>query len=304
MSAAAVACDDPRWIAAWNEVLPSYALTTEEARAWHGARPGAWLLAADGRAGACVMLEHGLPEGVAFASVFVAPDVRGAGRGSSLLSAIRAEALGLGADALRAFVHLDEDDDGTGAADLRWARSRGFEETGRQTILARDLAEAGVPAGEPPGGIEITTWAERPDLAPALHAIACEAIPDIPGEEDTVLPGFEEWLRDDMSGPTDRPDGVLIALARHEPVGYAKFHLPGARPGVAVHDLTAVRREWRGRGVAGALKRAQIRWATERGYAQLEASNEERNAPIRALNTRYGYRPSASLVRLQGPVRT
>jgi GNAT superfamily N-acetyltransferase len=71
-----------------------------------------------------------------------------------------------------------------------------------------------------------------------------------------------------------------------------------------MHDLTAVRREWRGRGVARVLKRAQIAWAIERGYERLETANEERNAPIRALNERFGYRPAATLVRLQGPVAT
>jgi GNAT superfamily N-acetyltransferase len=148
------------------------------------------------------------------------------------------------------------------------------------------------------------TWAERPDLAPQLHEIACEALPDIPGEEDAVVPGLEEWLAEDMSGLNDRPEGVIVALADGVAVGYAKFHLPQARPGVAVHDLTAVRRAWRGRGVAGVLKRAQLAWAAERGYHRLETGNEERNAPIRALNARLGYRPAADFVRLHGPVAT
>ena len=37
-----------------------------------------------------------------------------------------------------------------------------------------------------------------------------------------------------MSGPNDRPEAVLVALADGVAVGYAKFHLPLARPGVAV----------------------------------------------------------------------
>jgi GNAT superfamily N-acetyltransferase len=119
-----------------------------------------------------------------------------------------------------------------------------------------------------------------------------------------VVPELDEWLAEDMSGPNDRPEGVLVALDGDLAVGYAKFHLPQARPGVAVHDLTAVRRDWRGRGVAGVLKRAQLEWAAERGYTRLETGNEERNAPIRALNARLGYRPTASFVRLHGPVAT
>jgi GNAT superfamily N-acetyltransferase len=73
-------------------------------------------------------------------------------------------------------------------------------------------------------------------------------------------------------------------------VGYAKFSLTEARPKVADHDMTAVRRAWRGRGIARALKCAQIAWAKRSGFERLETSNEARNHPIRRLNDQLGYR--------------
>ena len=54
--------------------------------------------------------------------------------------------------------------------------------------------------------------------------------------------------------------------------------------------MTGVKRAWRGRGIAGALKRAQIAWAKEQGYERLATTNELRNEPIRRLNARLGYR--------------
>jgi len=48
-------------------------------------------------------------------------------------------------------------------------------------------------------------------------------------------------------------------------------------------------RAFRGRGIAGALKRAEIAWAKREGYEKLETSNEVRNEPIRRLNERHGY---------------
>ena len=74
----------------------------------------------------------------------------------------------------------------------------------------------------------------------------------------------------DMQGSGDRPEATFIALAGDEVVGYAKFSLGDARPTVAFHDMTGVKRSWRGRGIAAALKRAEIAWAKENGYTRLE----------------------------------
>ena len=68
------------------------------------------------------------------------------------------------------------------------------------------------------------------------------------------------------------------------------------------HDLTAVRRSWRGRGVARALKHTQLAWAKERGYRRLRTANEERNEPIRRLSAELGYRPIPGRIVLDGPI--
>ena len=95
------------------------------------------------------------------------------------------------------------------------------------------------------------------------------------------------------AGHIDRPEAAFVALAGDEVVGYAKLSLSNEWTGTAWHDLTGVKRAWRGRGIASALKRTQIRWAKKQGYLRLTTMNEERNAPIRRLNERYGYRPRA-----------
>lgn len=62
-----------------------------------------------------------------------------------------------------------------------------------------------------------------------------------------------------------------------------------------------MRRDRRGRGIAGALKRAQIAKAIEAGYERLYTESEERNVPMRTLNERLGYEPLSALVVLRGP---
>ena len=114
--------------------------------------------------------------------------------------------------------------------------------------------------------------------------VTLEAEPDIPGSEHDLVKPFEDWLAHDMQGPGDRPEATFVAVAGDEVIGYAKFSLTSAQPTTAHHDLTGVKRSWRGRGVARALKATQIAWAKAHGYQELRTTNEERNAPIRRLN--------------------
>jgi GNAT superfamily N-acetyltransferase len=105
-----------------------------------------------------------------------------------------------------------------------------------------------------------------------------------------------------MGGSSDRPEATFIAVRGDEVVGYAKLHLSEARPAVAVLDLTGVKRAWRGRGVARALKAAEIAWAKRHGYERLETANELRNAPIRHLNETFGFEPIPGRALLRGPL--
>jgi GNAT superfamily N-acetyltransferase len=102
-----------------------------------------------------------------------------------------------------------------------------------------------------------------------------------------------------MSGISDKPEWTFLAVADEEVVGYSKWSLTEAQPYNAHHDLTAVKRAWRGRGIAGALKSAQLRWAKEKGYTRAFTLNEERNEPIRRLNERFGYTPAGGRIHLR-----
>jgi GNAT superfamily N-acetyltransferase len=114
------------------------------------------------------------------------------------------------------------------------------------------------------------------------------------------MESFEQWLAMDMQGAGDRPEATFVALAGDEVVAYAKLALSRARPAIAIHDITGVKRAWRGRGIAGALKAAEIAWAKANGIERLETQNEERNEPIRRLNQRHGYVVEPGSVTVRG----
>lgn len=290
------------WVAVHNAVSRT-PVSDSEVRAYSealGANGDTHVLARAGGQGVGAAFAALEPEqrsrGATLAWVGVRPEARGGGIGSALLGAVSGWSRQAGVEALEG--HVAEDD----AASLAWAGRRAFAEIGREYWLALDLGDVEPPPADPPTGIRIVTLAARPELVRRVYEVACEAYPDIPGHEEEEMESFDDWLAHDLSGPNDDPEGIFVALAGAEVVGYSKFHLPQARPGVAVHDVTGVLRAWRGRGVAGALKRAQISWAKERGYQRLETWNEVRNLPIRKLNERLGYRPAPGQVLLRGPL--
>jgi GNAT superfamily N-acetyltransferase len=288
-----------RWIATAKAALDE-ADTVEGYLDWkRQARETIWLLAShEGRDVGTAIGVGGWhsPEGVARAEIRVVAGARGGGVGSALLTELSGWARPLGYRELTAPVKEDD------PASLAWAERRGFVEVGRNSLLVLDLTAIETPRVEAPDGVEIVSWAERPGTERAMYEVAREAYPDVPGEDDAVVAPFEEWLSMDMQGAGDRPEATFLALAEGEVVAYAKLSLSRARPEVAMHDMTGVRRAWRGRGVARALKAAEIAWAKESGYERLETQNEERNEPIRRLNERFGYVVTPGTVTVRGPI--
>ena len=57
-------------------------------------------------------------------------------------------------------------------------------------------------------------------------------------------------------------------------IGYSSLMLTPGSHDPAWYDMTAVRRAWRGRGVAVALKQATIGWAIGRGLDALDTGND------------------------------
>ena len=95
---------------------------------------------------------------------------------------------------------------------------------------------------------------------------------------------------------------MAVDDATGDAVAYASLlFVPGSTT-VAWHDMTAVRRAFRGRGLATILKRATIAWAIDHGLEALETGNDVENAPMRAVNARLGYAPLPDELTMRGPL--
>jgi GNAT superfamily N-acetyltransferase len=176
---------------------------------------------------------------------------------------------------------------------VSFLEARGYSTHRRYVVSELDVAAAPVP--EPPA-VPLTTFADRPDLARALYAVACESYPDQPGRAETRMPPFDVWRSWGLD--PHEPTAYFICVDRDRVIGYGYLEVDGD---TAKHGFTAVARDARGRGIAGAIKRAQVAWAREHALRSLRTANEFRLERMLALNHRHGYRPLYTEVVLRGP---
>jgi GNAT superfamily N-acetyltransferase len=212
------------------------------------------------------------------ASLFprVLPRFRRRGVGTALLYRLAAHAESLGFSEAGAGV----EDEGS----LAFAERHGFRETGRQVEQVREIRSR---EKEPriPDGVELASLAERPELrARTYHELALEAFEDIPTPAPIAITA-EQWEREWITWP----EGSFVALAGDEVVGCAGLIRDDDRPDRAENSLTAVRRDWRGRGLARALKEQTIAWAAEHGLREIYTWTQTGNENMRAVNERLGY---------------
>ena len=234
-----------------------------------------------------------------WASIGVLPEARRAGIGERLLREISDVARERGKTEL----YLRCADDRPDA--IAFLAYRGFTELERSKMVRLELAGRHPPPVAPPSGIEFTTLAARPDLIEGVHAVALETFPDVPGGDEPMAVGdlAEFRARDvDRRGIPKEAFFVAVDTKSGVVVGYACLLMQAGSTTVAYHDMTAVLRAYRGRGIARELKHATIDWAIRNGLTALETGNDEANAPMRAVNVRLGYEPMPDEVVMRGPL--
>jgi GNAT superfamily N-acetyltransferase len=139
-----------------------------------------------------------------------------------------------------------------------------------------------------------------------VYDVDCEVGADVPRPEGDDFEGqpFARWREQYLEGPGAVPNTMIAALDGDEVVGYTGLRRRGASSPVAENMLTAVRRDWRRRGIATALKRKQVARARAAGIEQIFTTNDETNAGMRGVNAGLGYRPAPTHIVVSGPLAT
>ena len=217
----------------------------------------------------------------------VLPEFRRQGIGSAILRALAEHVGTLGI----ADIVASADDPGA----LAFAHRFGFVETDRQIEQLRTVGDEPMPPG-PPAGIDIVTVAERPELwAACYERFGTEALGDFALDTPMQI-SAEQWNRYWAGDP------MFLAVHDGEVIGCAGLEVDADRPERAECALTAVRRDWRDRGIASYLKRLTLHWAAGHGITELYTWTQRRNDEMRQLNEHLGYVPGQVSVTLSHPV--
>jgi GNAT superfamily N-acetyltransferase len=119
---------------------------------------------------------------------------------------------------------------------------------------------------------------------------------DNPGNTGEFAP-FEEFQRWVFKASWFRPEGQILAADGERWVGLAAVSFY-PNEGYAYNAFTGVAAEYRGRGLATALKLLAARFARQCGAAYMRTDNDSQNAPMLAVNRKLGYQPQPGRYRM------
>ncbi len=187
------------------------------------------------------------------AQVDVHPSYVGLGLGTQLLDWAEARAREHGSDWLAQTV---DDADKAGTALLR---SRGYDVLATNWLLERPVEGAAPTLAE---GVTLRPFA--PGDARVVHQVVQDAF----DEWQPRRHEYEEWAKTTIERPSFDPELSPVAVVGDEVVGVAlSLHLPDSPDGYV--EQVAVRRDFRGRGLARALLTVAAEAAGRRGKQSL-----------------------------------
>jgi mycothiol synthase len=266
--------------AAWRRVRIAVvpyerADSVDALRAQAGPRPEFLLAELDGVLAGSGLVGKSDLAGAGGMAARVLPGMRRLGIGTEILRVLAGRAAAMGFDV----VNCHADDPGS----VSFAERYGFREVDREVEQVRVIGAE--PAPRVPEGVVIRTVSERPELwRAAYQAVGVQAFQDMatPAPLDISL---EQWERDWITDP----EAMFVAVAGEEVIGCAGLHPDTDDPERAEQALTVVRRDWRGRGVAAALKRTTLAWAAAHELREVYTWTQRGNDDMRALNEHLGF---------------
>ncbi|HLO01594.1 MAG TPA: GNAT family N-acetyltransferase [Symbiobacteriaceae bacterium] len=230
----------------------------------------------------------GLPEGMVGTGVQVDRAHRGQGAGEALLVALEEHARAGGAQALEAMIRGEDD------ASYEWALKRGYYLYRQRTEATLDLTTfdpspfAG--AIERATGTDVTFIGHDgllPDpLLRGAYEVDKATTADVPGYGDSAFPTYEKWVSE--MEPYFTRTYFVLAMDGERVVGLSTLERSGQGDG-ATTGMTGVLREYRGRGIALALKLQSIAEAQRLGLIRMRTNNDPDNPPMLAVNRKLGY---------------
>lgn len=152
-------------------------------------------------------------------------------------------------------------------------------------------------------GIVLTNLADEkkkdPDSLKKLHELVQLISADIPQPEPFTPIAYEQWETFEIKNPNLLPEGYMIAKGGSKYVGLSTVWRIDLDPKGLGQGNTGVRREYRGKGIAVALKLKVIDFARRNGYTRVKTWNDSINEPMLAVNTKLGFKRETGWITLE-----
>lgn len=236
-----------------------------------------------------------------WANLSVHPRARRQGLGSALYAELLSLLLARGAREIRTM--LSETDE----PGLRFLKARGWQETWRRHEFRLDTA--GADLGEQPhlGRLRLEsleTLADDPQRDQRLYELDWRLFQDVPMGQTLTKRSLEAWLKQELEDPAMRPalSFALLDDDAHDPlhgpyVGYTT--LLQNPSGFYYIGMTGVKRGYRGRGLARALKLASMRALQAAGGGEIRTFNDPPNVAMIRMNRALGFVQQPDRVRYE-----
>jgi mycothiol synthase len=290
---------------------PEYALDYEfrDVHDWHAldaafARTGLplvrYLAEVDGQAVAYAYffeIAWAPPAGRYWCVIRVRPEYAWRGIGEQLYQQLLADLRARGAQA--ALLELDD----TLAALRPALERRGFRALLHSWAFSLDPRTCDLAAFTPDPrlrGLQITTLAQElargADWLPPLHQLYRAVAGDVPIPLHPYPAPGPEWLAEQALGlPESLPDAFFIVRDGKRYVGMSYLHRD-EEPNQLMQRITAIHAEYRGRGMALALKLKTIAYAQQHGFHAIHTAVESNNPSMLAINAKLGFVRGPGLV--------
>jgi GNAT superfamily N-acetyltransferase len=236
--------------------------------------------------------------------VIVDREYQGRGVGSRMYDKMLDELRTLNATVAWTFIKEDMD------RPFAFAEKRGFVEKKRAWESRLNLSEFD------PGqfqtyankisrsGIKISTLPEEEKARDSealreAYELAQDCWADVPLPVPYTKVSFEQWETRDLNNPDLIRDAYFIASDGQRYAGYSCLWRSENEPTALYQAMTGVRRKFRGRGLAIALKLSVIDYARRHGYEVIKTWNDSSNAPMLGINVRLGFKRQVGWITME-----
>ena len=129
---------------------------------------------------------------------------------------------------------------------------------------------------------------DTPDYEQRMYDLDWELGLDEPVPAPRTKPDYEPWIKNYFEHPRFTPESILIARDGTRWVGMSELR-PTPKEGVIGNWFTALHQDYRGQGIATAMKVKNILWARSQGYREVRTDNNTLNRPMLTINERLGF---------------